>query len=265
MMRAWGRPDRHATIGGIRHAGPAPAPCGEGYASPLTRARGAWRTETPVVPRFLRGKGFRPLDNGCFLFCPFVCFPVCVLIVWLVSCLLVSVFWVVCFCFRSCVLLVLVVLSGLYCVCSFFCLSGLFCWFWSFCPACVSLLFRLVVSSCFPCCAVLSCFPFRPCLFPVFFFFGVPFLPPTAGAVRPACAPCGARAFPFPLVFPYRRPRARRRMMRMPWYSPRAKRRMARTASRRPCARPARVVPAGEAGRRAGRRVSSGSGVVSGV
>ena len=163
------------------------------------------------------------------------------------------------------VLLVLVVLSGLYCVCSFFCLSGLFCWFWSFCPACVSLLFRLVVSSCFPCCAVLSCFPFRPCLFPVFFFFGVPFLPPTAGAVRPACAPCGARAFPFPLVFPYRRPRARRRMMRMPWYSPRAKRRMARTASRRPCARPARVVPAGEAGRRAGRRVSSGSGVVSGV
>ena len=169
-------------------------------------------------------------------------------------------------------------------------LSGLFCWFWSFCPACIasldwlcaafgsvwsvcprwcpacaSLLFRLVVSSCFPCCAVLSCFPFRPCLFPVFFFFGVPFLPPTAGAVRPACAPCGARAFPFPLVFPYRRPRARRRMMRMPWYSPRAKRRMARTASRRPCARPARVVPAGEAGRRAGRRVSSGSGVVSGV
>lgn len=199
-------------------------------------------------------------------------------------------FWVVCFCFRSCVLLVLVVLFGLYCVCSFFCLSGLFCWFWSFClaciasldwlcaafgsvwsvcprwcPACASLLFRLVVSSCFPCCAVLSCFPFRPCLFPVFFFFGVPFLPPTAGAVRPACAPCGARAFPFPLVFPYRRPRARRRMMRMPWYSPRAKRRMARTASRRPCARPARVVPAGEAGRRAGRRASSGSGVVSGV
>lgn len=179
-----------------------------------------------------------------------------------------------------------------------FCFFGLsvsvfvrvFCWFWSFClaciasldwlcaafgsvwsvcprwcPACASLLFRLVVSSCFPCCAVLSCFPFRPCLFPVFFFFGVPFLPPTAGAVRPACAPCGARAFPFPLVFPYRRPRARRRMMRMPWYSPRAKRRMARTASRRPCARPARVVPAGEAGRRAGRRVSSGSGVVSGV
>lgn len=179
-----------------------------------------------------------------------------------------------------------------------FCFFGLpvsifvrvFCWFWSFCPACIasldwlcaafgsvwsvcprwcpacaSLLFRLVVSSCFPCCAVLSCFPFRPCLFPVFFFFGVPFLPPTAGAVRPACAPCGARTFPFPLVFPYRRPRARRRMMRMPWYSPRAKRRMARTASRRPCARPARVVPAGEAGRRAGRRVSSGSGVVSGV
>ena len=219
-----------------------------------------------------------------------MCFPVCVLIVWLVLCLLVSVFWVVCFCFRSCVLLVLVVLFGLYCVCSFFCLSGLFCWFLSFCPACIasldwlcaafgsvwsvcprwcpacaSLLFRLVVSSCFPCCAVLSCFPFRPCLFPVFFFFGVPFLPPTAGAVRPACAPCGARAFPFPLVFPYRRPRARRRMMRMPWYSPRAKRRMARTASRRPCARPARVVSAGEAGRRAGRRVSSGSGVVSGV
>lgn len=179
-----------------------------------------------------------------------------------------------------------------------FCFFGLsvsvfvrvFCWFWSFClaciasldwlcaafgsvwsvcprwcPACASLPFRLVVSSCFPCCAVLSYFPFRPCLFPVFFFFGVPFLPPTAGAVRPACAPCGARAFPFPLVFPYRRPRARRRMMRMPWYSPRAKRRMARTASRRPCARPARVVPAGEAGRRAGRRVSSGSGVVSGV
>ena len=91
-MRAWGRPDRHATIGGIRHAGPAPAPCEEGYASPLTRARGAWRTETPVVPRFSRGKGFRPLDNGCFLCCLFVCFPVCVLIVWLVLCLLVSAF-----------------------------------------------------------------------------------------------------------------------------------------------------------------------------
>lgn len=124
--------------GGIRHAGPAPAPCGEGYASPLTRARGAWRTETPVVPRFSRGKGFRPLDNGCFLCCLFVCFPVCVLIVWLVLCLLVSVFlgclflfsfvcsvgfgrsvWLVLCLFVllsvRLVLLVLVVLSGLYC------------------------------------------------------------------------------------------------------------------------------------------------------
>lgn len=127
-----------------------------------------------------------------------------------------------------------------------------------------------------PCFSVWSCRPVFPAVrsCPVFLsvlvffpssFFGVPFLPPTAGAVRPACAPCGARAFPFPLVFPYRRPRARRRMMRMPWYSPRAKRRMARTASRRPCARPARVVPAGGAGRRAARRVSSGSCVVSGV
>ena len=110
------------------------------------------------------------------------------------------------------VLLVLVVLSGLYCVCAFFCLSGLFCWFWSFCPACIasldwlcaafgsvwsvcprwcpacaSLLFRLVVSSCFPCCAVLSCFPFRPCLFPVFFFSASPF------CLR-RLAPCGRRA-----------------------------------------------------------------------
>ena len=221
--------------GGIRHAGPAPAPCGEGYASPLTRARGAWRTETPVVPRFSRGKGFRPLDNGCFLCCLFVCFPVCVLIVWLVLCLLVSVFlgclflfsfvcsvgfgrsvWLVLCLFVllsvRLVLLVLVVLFGLYCVCSFFCLSGLFCWFWSFClaciasldwlcaafgsvwsvcprwcPACASLLFRLVVSSCFPCCAVLSCFPFRPCLFPVFFFSASPF------CLR-RLAPCGRRA-----------------------------------------------------------------------
>ena len=219
-MRAWGRPDRHATIGGIRHAGPAPAPCEEGYASPLTRARGAWRTETPVVPRFSRGKGFRPLDNGCFLCCLFVCFPVCVLIVWLVLCLLVSAFlgclflfsfvcsvgfgrsvWLVLLRWTGCVLR-----SGL---------SGL----------CVRDGVRLVR----PCFSVWSCRPVFPAVrscpvflsvlvfFPSSFFFGVPFLPPTAGAVRPACAPCGARAFPFPLVFPYRRPRARRRMMRMPW------------------------------------------------
>lgn len=184
-----------------------------------------------------------------------------------------------------------------------FCFFGLsvsvfvrvFCWFWSFCLACIVFVRSFVCPACsvgfgrsvwlvllrwtgcvlrsglsgrvvlFSLLCGLVLFSFPSLSFSRLLFFGVPFLPPTAGAVRPACAPCGARAFPFPLVFPYRRPRARRRMMRMPWYSPRAKRRMARTASRRPCARPARVVPAGEAGRRAGRRVSSGSGVVSGV
>lgn len=209
-MRAWGRPDRHATIGGIRHAGPAPAPCGEGYASPLTRAHGA--RKRPLFPVFRGGKGSAPLIMVVFMLSVrvFSCMcPDCV------ACIVFAgfcFFWVVCFCFRSCVLLVLVVLFGLYCVCSFFCLSGLFCWFWSFCPACiasldwlcaafgsvwsvcprwcpacVSLLFRLVVSSCFPCCAVLSCFPFRPCLFPVFFFSASPF------CLR-RLAPCGRRA-----------------------------------------------------------------------
>lgn len=128
-----------------------------------------------------------------------------------------------------------------------------------------------------PCFSVWSCRPVFPAVrsCPVFLSVLV-FFPSSFFSASPFClrrlAPCGRRApraargpSLFPLVFPYRRPRARRRMMRMPWYSPRAKRRMARTASRRPCARPARVVPAGEAGRRAGRRVSSGSGVVSGV
>ena len=165
------------------------------------------------------------------------------------------------------VLLVLVVLSGLYCF------VGLAVCCVRVCLVCVSAMVSGLCVLAFPSGRVvlfsllcgLVLFSFPSLSFSRLLFFGVPFLPPTAGAVRPACAPCGARAFPFPLVFPYRRPRARRRMMRMPWYSPRAKRRMARTASRRPCARPARVVPAGEAGRRAGRRVSSGSGVVSGV
>ena len=180
--------------------------------------------------------------------------------VWLVVCLfvLLSV---------RLVLLVLVVLSGLYCF------VGLAVCCVRVCLVCVSAMVSGLCVLAFPSGRVvlfsllcgLVLFSFPSLSFSRLLFFGVPFLPPTAGAVRPACAPCGARAFPFPLVFPYRRPRARRRMMRMPWYSPRAKRRMARTASRRPCARPARVVPAGEAGRRAGRRVSSGSGVVSGV
>ena len=205
-----------------------------------------------------------------------MCFPVCVLIVWLVLCLLVSVFLVVCSCFRSCVLLVLVVVFGLRVSLDWLCVSsGL---------VRVSVIVSGLCILAFPSGRVVLFFSIRPVsccvVLPVFclacsrlsflrllFFFGVFFfcVSRSAGAVRPACAPCGARAFPFPLVFPYRRPRARRRMMRMPRYSPRAKRRMACTASRRPCARPARVVPAGEAGRRAGRRVSSGSGVVSGV
>ena len=171
---------------------------------------------------FFAGERVPPLDNGCFMLsvrvfscmCPDCvacivfagfCFLGCLFLfsfvcsvgfgrsVWLVLCLfvLLSV---------RLVLLVLVVLSGL------------FCWFWSFCPACIasldwlcaafgsvwsvcprwcpacaSLLFRLVVSSCFPCCAVLSCFPFRPCLFPVFFFSASPF------CLR-RLAPCGRRA-----------------------------------------------------------------------
>lgn len=221
-----------------------------------------------------------------------MCFPVCVLIVWLVLCLLVSVFlgclflfsfvcsvgfgrsvWLVLCLFVllsvRLVLLVLVVLSGLYCF------VGLAVCCVRVCLVCVSAMVSGLCVLAFPSGRVvlfsllcgLVLFSFPSLSFSRLLFFGVFFfcVSRSAGAVRPACAPCGARAFPFPLVFPYRRPRARRRMMRMPWYSPRAKRRMARTASRRPCARPARVVPAGGAGRRAGRRVSSGSGVVSGV
>lgn len=204
-----------------------------------------------------------------------MCFPVCVLIVWLVLCLLVSVFLVVCSCFRSCVLLVLVVVFGLRVSLDWLCVSsGL---------VRVSVIVSGLCILAFPSGRVVLFFSIRPVsrcvVLPVFclacsrlsflrlLFFGVPFfcVSRSAGAVRPACAPCGARVFPFRPFVPYRRPRARRRMMRMPRYSPRAKRRMACTALRRPCARPARVVPAGGAGRRAARRVSSGSCVVSGV
>ena len=186
------------------------------------------------------------------------------------------------FCFPGCLFLFSFVCSvGSGCRVRVACFVGLaVCFVWS--GPCVRDRVRLV----HPCFSVWSCRPvfFDPSCFPLcglacfclacsrlsflrLLFFGVPFfcVSRSAGAVRPACAPCGARVFPFRPFVPYRRPRARRRMMRMPRYSPRAKRRMACTALRRPCARPARVVPAGGAGRRAARRVSSGSCVVSGV